>query len=70
MELVETVELVVVRDVSGAVINIGPWDEQVMEVVDSNPPRFEATNPLPEGATQAVEPVGIYSDGSRRAINP
>ncbi len=49
------IKKLVVRDASGAVINIGPWDLQEAELTDN----------LPEGFTAEDEPQG---DGSYRMV--
>lgn len=61
----------VIRDETGAVINIGEWDYVYAE---SEPGKgIVATNPLPDGSTESEEEVvngwdgGLYVKGDPRA---
>lgn len=94
-------KLTVIRDASGAVINIGAWDYQIaqVDVLDGNgqpimhklPDAFvadpetgkmvkrkdryvreteqRALNPLPPGATEALEEVDVTPDGGLRVVS-
>lgn len=60
--------MTVIRDSSGHIINIGPWDYQIEE--------GEVTNPLPEGAYEDVAEIvtgwdgGLYEASDPRRIHP
>lgn len=64
--------MIVFRDLTGKVINIGPWD--YMEIPQINDDTGEVSvirqNPLPEGATSENEEVITLSDGGFAALNP
>lgn len=61
----------VIRDASGAVINIGEWDYMFSE--DERGGMTVVNNPFPEGATETEEmivrgwDVGLYVEGDPRA---
>jgi hypothetical protein len=67
--------MTIIRDASGAVINIGAWDYQPEGretglLDDAGEPIVETvmTNPMPDGAYEDEAEVEILPDGSRRVV--
>jgi hypothetical protein len=68
-------KVLIIRDASGAVINIGPWDYRPEDseaglVDQAGVPivKAVATNPLPDGAYEDEAEVETMPDGSRRVV--
>lgn len=57
----EEMKSTVIKDINGAVINIGPWDYKLVDGV--------AGNPLPEGAYVSEEEVVESADGGKYAAS-
>lgn len=65
-----TTELVY-RDIDGTVINIGEWDYMNSKIdngVDAEPVDV-INNPLPEGATSAIEEITVLPDGGLAVVS-
>lgn len=60
-------KIIVYRDESGKVINIGEWDFMISndEEIEGN---MVVNNPIPNGVTSKIEEVVINQDGSRSVI--
>lgn len=59
-------KLIVYRDESGKVINIGEWN-YMTEVADGD--SLIVHNPIPEGITSKIEEIIINEDGSRSTVD-
>lgn len=65
--------MTVIRDASGAIINIGEWDARIVE---DNEGTLIETNPLPEGATRDKAEIvhgwdgGLYEESDPRKDGP
>lgn len=58
------------RDTDGTVINIGPWDYAIRATVVEGPDEADRVgNPLPPGATSALEEVVRRADGGWAAAD-
>lgn len=63
--------MIVIRDIDGKVINIGPWDYcSMLEVGDNGEEFINVMNPLPEGATESEEEVAQGEDGGFYVVTP
>ena len=60
-------KIIVFRDESGRIVNIGEWDYMITE--DENGALI-INNPLPDGLTTQMEDIVINKDGSRSVLPP
>ncbi|MFW1826412.1 hypothetical protein [Acinetobacter sp. ULE_I092] len=60
-------KIIVFRDESGRIVNIGEWDSLITE--DENGALI-INNPLPDGLTTQMEDIVINKDGSRSVLPP
>lgn len=61
-------EMLIIRDANGIVINIGEWDYMTEEIIDADgDSSFIYHNLLPENTTSSTEEVVILPDGGLAA---